>query len=286
MRTKYLLPVLLLGMIVGSGCNVINPPEKIPTYIRIDSFQLVGTNPLDVTTQAINSVWVYFNSQIIGVYNLPANIPVIADGPGQIQVNPGVDFTGYGGYKVIYPFYTFDSLNITPQPGKSISYTPVVRYHPNTKFRYKEDFETGNTFEPFNPDATDDTSLVKTDNPALTFGGTDGSGYIYLTPEHSYSENINNTSFPITKGEAYIEIDYKCSVEFRVGLQTTVSGSTLYEPIATIKPNEDWHKLYIGLQDFISRFTSTQYRVVILAQLPDGQTEGYVLVDNIKVLSY
>lgn len=285
MRTKFLLTVLLLW-IAGAGCNVINPPEKVPTYIRIDSFKLIGVNPSDVTTHAINTAWVYFNNQIAGVYNLPANIPVIADEAGQIQVNPGVNFTGYGGYKVIYPFYTFDSINITPQPGKVIQFTPTVRYQSTVKFKYQEDFETGNTFEPFNNYVTDDTSLIRTNNPSLVWNGEGGSGYIYLTQANSYSQNINNTGFSITKGEAYIEIDYKCNVDFKVGLQATVSGNTLYEPIATIKPNEQWGKLYIGLQDFLSRFTSNQYRVVILAELPAGQTDGYVLVDNIKVLSY
>lgn len=278
-----MIPGIGLSML-NIGCNIVNPPEKIPTYIRIDSF---SANPSEIPTKNINTAWVYLDNQVQGVYELPATIPLVVEGTGTVLINAGVDFTGYSGYKVIYPFYTYDSFTLAAQPGKTINYTPSVKYISGATVRYKEDFELVNTFEPFNPDIADDTSIVRTNDPSLVWSGTGRSGYIYLTPSNYYSQNINNKSFPIKKGDAYIEIDYKCSVEFRVGLQAIANtGDPVYESIATIKPSDTWKKLYVGVQEFIGRFNSGEYRVIILADLPEGQSEGYVLVDNIKVISY
>lgn len=285
MEMRFILPVFLLAL-GTAGCNVINPPEKVPTYVRIDSFSFSDPSAPDITTHDITSAWVYFNNQIVGVFELPCNIPIITDAEGVVSINAGVNYTGYKASKVMYPFYTFDSFILAPQPGQVVVHNPKVRYNASASVKYTEDFETGSTFEPFNADASDDTSLMRTKDPSLVLGGKGGSGYIYLTPSNAYSENINNTDLKVKQGDAYIEIDYKCSVEFKVGLQTTSGGSPFYEPIAIIKPAGEWRKLYIGLQDFLGRYTSGTYRIVILASLPDGQSDGYVLVDNIKLISY
>jgi hypothetical protein len=237
-------------------------------------------------TNKITGAYVYFNNQLVGVYDLPADVPVIADGPGTILVNAGIDFTGMKNFMAVYPFYNSDSFSLTPAPGKKHVFNPVITYRSAAQIRYKEDFEVGNTFIATNADLTDDTTLVRTNNPSLVWNGKGGSGYIYLTNSNKYSSNINNSSFPIASGESYIEIDYKCSVEFQVGLQAMSAGSPIIEPIATIKSNEKWNKLYIGLQTMTSKYPTGPYRITVTAELPDGQTEGYIIIDNIKVISY
>lgn len=264
----------------------MNPPEKIPTYLHIDSFTVRNSSTLDIATQKITGAWVYLDNQLVGVYDLPGDIPIIMEREGQITLSAGIDYSGMKSYKTIYPFYNSDTFNLKPNPGQTVVYNPVIGYRSSAIERYKEDFEVGNTFIPINSDYTDDTTISRVGDPALTWGGKGGSGYIYLTPSNSYSQNINNTGFSIASGESFIEIDYKCSVTFQVGLQANYNGTPVFEPIANIKPSDDWNKLYIGLQEFKGRYQAGPYRLVILAELPDGQSQGYVLVDNIKVISY
>src|SRR5215216_2342823 len=106
MRNKFLLFVAIAGMSFSS-CDVINPAEPAPTYVRIDSFTF-KTKDLSKEgsgNQKINCAWVFFNNDAIGVFDLPANIPVMANEAGVISVIPGVSKGGLIDYNVQYPFF-------------------------------------------------------------------------------------------------------------------------------------------------------------------------------------
>jgi hypothetical protein len=80
-------------LIIGAfGCNAINPAEKVPTYIQIDSVQVLNMVPAKhgSVSHKITDVWVYYNLQLLGAFELPAKIPVLADGKGQLQVVAGI----------------------------------------------------------------------------------------------------------------------------------------------------------------------------------------------------
>src|SRR5690348_12276879 len=70
--------LVLLGMSM-QNCNTINPRETTPTYIHIDSFR---TKP--GFSHKITAVWVYYNNSPVGVFDLPATIPVMASGTGKL----------------------------------------------------------------------------------------------------------------------------------------------------------------------------------------------------------
>lgn len=290
---KYSLMGLFICL-VATGCNIINPAEKIPTYIRIDSFQFINPNPQVTGSSAnkITSAWVYFNNQTVGVFDIPGVIPVLADGPGQIHINPGVTYSGLKNYQVTYPFFTFDSVSITPSKGQVMNYTPKTSYLNSAKFQFIEDFEVGNKFIRTNTSSTTDTSIVqvvKNTNASKVFEGN-GSGYIYLTTDKPNCEIINNVDFNLTQGQAYIELNCKSSVDFSVLLEVTGSNGQIYTPyVAAFKAKEDWNKFYVGLQsilDTYSTYKPKSYRVMIKTALPAEQSNGYVLLDNIKVISF
>jgi hypothetical protein len=290
---KYSLHAFFICLL-ATGCNFINPAEKTPTYIRIDSFQFNNPNPqvTGSSSRKITSAWVYFNNQTVGVFDIPGIIPVLADKVGQIQINAGVTFNGLKNYQVIYPFYSFDSFSITPSNGQVISYTPKVSYINAAQFRFIEDFEVGNKFIEADNSSTSDTSLIqvtKNTDASKVFEGN-GSGYIFLTTDKPNSEVINNVDFYIPQGQAYLELNYKCSVDFAVGLEITGADGTVYTYYtAGAKASESWNKFYIGLQDILNTYSAYKpksYRVMIKAVLPSEQTNGYVLLDNIKVVSF
>lgn len=279
--------VAALTLMLWGSCNVINPEEKTPTYVHIDSFRFLPQNYslYGTSSHKITSVWAYFNNQLIGSFDLPATFPVIVDKPGQLLVYPGIDFNGLKDLQSTYPFYTFDSLALTAQPGQIINMDAKTGYTADAKMLWKEDFELGNSFSRFNGD----TSLVKTTDAANVFEGS-GAGYIVINNKSGYSENIasNSPAFkPVVGQNIFLELNYKCSIPFQVGVETDFTSGQIYEEyVAGINAKSTWNKIYINLNDFVNAHQGVNYRIIIRAGLDNGESSGWVLVDNLKVISY
>lgn len=289
MKCKNFLLIALILVLTASACNVINKAEPVPTYVKIDSVILDIDNPSVQGTSShnITSVWMYYNNNPVGIFDIPCNVPVITEGTeGTLSIIPGITLNGLVDLQPQYSFFTFDTLKLKSNPGGTINFTPVVQYTAAAKFPYKEDFEVGNSFIPFTPELTDDTSIHRINDKSMVFEGG-GSGYISLSTEFPYSESISNTGFPIAVGEAYLEINYKCNVPFEVGLYNTLnSGIDVYEYIMGVKATDTWKKIYIDLATYRGKNPGNNYKLMIKAGLNEGSTSGYVLLDNVKVVTY
>ena len=270
--------LVFLGCVGMFGCNLVNPKEQIPTYIKIDSIAFSGGS------HKITSAWVYYNNAPVGVFRLPATIPVLADKAGTIQVGPGVTYDGFQDQQSLYPFYAFDTFAITPSPGNVISHTPVSKYTSVTHFPWKEDFETGSDFKVY--DTTLTNKIVATTDPANVFEGY-GSGYIHVSTSDTLCESISNKGFKIPTGQSYMELDYKSTISLQVGLVAIdVYGTPQKAYQVGIKAHSTWNKFYVGLQTFAGSYPGSTFFVVIKATLDNGQSDGYVWLDNLKVVSY
>ncbi|MEM9024932.1 MAG: hypothetical protein AAGB22_14400, partial [Bacteroidota bacterium] len=97
----------MAGLLNLSSCDIINPEEEIPSFLRIDSINLNITNSgiQGAPTENITEAWVFWNSELIGVFELPAIIPILAAGQGELQVAAGIQVNGIGAKREIYPFY-------------------------------------------------------------------------------------------------------------------------------------------------------------------------------------
>lgn len=284
---KVVTTAIIAAAFFLQSCNIINPAEQVPTYLKIDSFRVTSNdmNKTGSTHSKITSVWVYADNALIGAYDLPANVPVPVNSNSFITLSPGITYSGLKSFQVIYPFYSNDTFILKAAPGKTYNRTATVQYTEAAQFQWKEDFETGNTFLKMYDYKTEDTSMVRSTDATKVFEGG-GSGYIYLTKQKPNSENINNKDIPVKNGEAYIEVNYKCNTAFEIGLQTTKSGQTYNEYIGGVKANENWSKIYIGVQTFIGTHNATTVRMLLKAKLPDGASDAYVLIDNIKLITY
>ncbi|WP_276132198.1 hypothetical protein [Polluticoccus soli] len=286
MRSALTIFFLVL-LISGSGCNVINPSESIPTYVRIDSFSFVTKDYAreGSGSQKVTSAWVYFNNQAIGTFRLPATVPIVMDGPGDVNIIPGVALNGLS-FETQYPFFSTYDTSIAVAQGKTISITPKINYLESAKFQWKEDFELGigNRFVEVNSDKAEDTSITRVTDERVFEGG--GSGYVQLDSKHPSSEIITNDPFTITQGKSYLELNYQGTTSFVVGLQTTQSGNIVFEYIGGVKAKDSWNKIYFDLSAFTAKYQTGSYRLMIKTTLDSGLSEGYVLLDNIKVVSF
>lgn len=286
MKVQFLIAAMLLCC-VWQSCNIINPKEKIPTYIKLDSFS-VKTNDYSRTgsiNSKITGAWVYVNNSLIGAFDIPSTIPVIIDKPSIVSIAPGVDYSGFKNYMSTYPFYTFDTFQISPSNGNVIAHSGSVKYSDAAIFRWIGDFETGNKFQKVNTAKVEDTGMVRVSSADKVFEGG-ASGYIYMDSNHPTSESISTDDIQIPSGEAYLELNYKCNTTLNIGLQTVVGSDIVYEYLIGIKPNENWNKLYLNLASFTGKYKGSAYHIMIKTGLQEGQSNAYVLFDNFKVVTY
>lgn len=272
------------------GCNIINPPEKVPTYIHVDSF-IMDPNPYlstsNVTTShQITSVWAFYNGTAIGAFDLPATFPVMTNadtGTGQLTLEPGIDVNGQNNTVGPYPFYQNDISTFTIQPGKIINYIPHTSFFNNTKVTKLSYFDGPVGFSLW----AGNIPMVKVNDPSLVFPGCIGAGSITLVNVGDSSIDSSVTPFVIPPGAAYIEFNYKNDIPFYIGLQANLSSFISAQPfyLEGIKRSNTWQKFYFYLTDFANEYKGTSYNLYIKAVYP-GQTGGRILLDNIQLVTF
>lgn len=280
MRLRGIVFLFFASFIFYSSCEVINPEEKAPTYVHIDSFQFVpAPGATGTSSHKITSAWIYLDNILVGSFNLPATVPVLAGKTGLLLVVPGITYNGLSDVQTPYPFYRGDTLTFSPSPGKVVNFTPRARYLDESSLDIvNEDFEFGNGFSK----VTGDTGMVRVSDPSLVFEGN-YAGYIYLNNQ-TMSENILNQGFTAGR-DNFLEINYRGTLPFEVGLQSTNSSGQLFTTyLYGFRARADWNKVYIGLQDYLQSNTSQIYRIVIRVR-SETPVQGFVSFDNFKVIT-
>jgi hypothetical protein len=306
-RFKSLFIILFGYGICSPGCNTINPAEQVPTYIHIDSFHFVQTNPqanydFAISTTAreaspapishqINVAWVYYNNNPVGIFDLPATFPIITNGTsGILEVYPGILADGENNDIVNYSsFNTPDTFTFSTQPGKVINHTPVTGYTSGVNIGVISNFEDPKTgFGPCDGTTLGIKKLDKNLYPDSVFwDGGQYSGMIALYAPTVDSAIDSSFSFPIASGVAYIEFDYNTTVDVYIGLQANESNLISSTPyyLTGIYPNTGWQKFYLEVDGFTANTQGTSYNLYIKAVLPSGQTSGRLLIDNIQIVT-
>lgn len=281
MRQLYLLAAAI-AIVWGAGCNIINPQEAVPTYVHIDSIMVADSPARGSTSHRITNATIYFNNQSVGVFDLPVTFPVIMDGPGTLQVSAGINYNGLSGYNVPYPFYQSYSQQLSPAPGKVVNLQPVVRYTPASYLAFEENFENGNPA--FDRVGNSPVPIVLTSAAADVFEGQH-SGSIHLVTGQDSTVNASKNAFALSATqETYVELNYKSTMRFQIGLTAVGQGRTEY--VLGLSPRATWGKVYIGIRSFVAAHPNDMYKLAIRAVLPAGTAEGTVMLDNIKALSY
>lgn len=291
---------LLLVSILLTACE----KNQSPSFLHIERVALEVTPDFEQGTNdhGISDAWVYLNDQLIGAYEVPATIPVIASGKQKITVIAGIKKNGIQSARINYPFYDQYNTELTLIPNDTIDfsedqentvvindhYCPVVSYFSDGLIFWNERFEDpGVQFESTNPgnndiSITQDPSLVFNYNPDANSQGT---GIIELTSSDPYFEIRSTHEFNPSSGrEVYLEFNYLSTCTLQVGVYemapevTKVLGKGVF-------PNSNWSKIYIELTGEIAeRVNATSYSIFIEGLIDNDESEGTVLLDNIKLV--
>ncbi|MDA3944469.1 MAG: hypothetical protein PF694_13140 [Bacteroidetes bacterium] len=282
--------VALFLFLVLVSCNKFEGDQTVPAYIRIDTIS-VNTDYFSQgsNTHRITDAWVYVNDQLIGAFELPATIPVLARGRQKLEIRPGIKLNGIGGTRVPYPFYQpyiVTDYNFIEDSIRSI--LPVTSYYNTITFAWLEDFE-GSSIS-LEKTSQSDTSIYQTspiNNPeAYLSDFSSYSGIVNLTTEKNSFKlsSFNAFILPGLGSPVMLEVDYKCTQSFGVGMFAEISGTIVDIPLIVVNKSEKWNKIYINLGPNVSTYTSASNFKIYFESSMTGEDDAQYYFDNIKLI--
>lgn len=264
------------------SCNIINPDEELPSYIKIDSINLIT----DPATQGSNSnkivdVWLYVDDNPVGVYQLPCVVPVLEKGNHNIVIVPGVLLNGISATHLSYPFYKSINRTVELKQGEIIRLdTCRTIYYETDTFPIIENFDNGKTY-------FTDSILLETSTPSEVFEGAHSAKIKLADGQTNFEIKSIPIELPNAGALVYLEMNYKCDIPFTVGLQIEdFFGNKVESSIIRLNAKSDWNKIYVELAPTIGSVTNGYKYSLIFGTERTETPEAYIYFDNIKVVHF
>lgn len=292
---KFIVYFLLLFLVLGS-CGKNNPD---PSWIEVGAWDL-EENPNEVIpagelSHSITEAFLYVNDEIVGVFEVPFRIPVLKEGAVNIKIFPAIKNNGISATKKIYSFLDVFEFNGTLVKNQTLTIQPKTRYKSNVKFII-EDFEDAAIKLENDPNSASQYS-VGNDPEILQWFNGNFYGQVNLNAEDStwiaYTNfaSVNGANLP-RQTEVYLEIDF-------YNTAPVITGLLAVSPISGVQPNQNiqlnalkpenlkWRKIYIDLRELINSSDPQAYfEHSFQSNLPEGETTGLIILDNIKIVYF
>lgn len=293
---RYIFSLFIASMfalMTFSSCNNFEGSQEIPAYIHVDTFLLTTNYEIEgAASHKITDVWLYIDNNLQGCYEMPATIPVLERGKHKITIYPGIKLNGISSTRTINPFYKpyiIEELELEEKVIDTIhpSTTYYSKDESTIEFAFKDDFERQIFVEDSN---SSDTAIIRTDRDAPErwddeFNNSHYSGYVWL------GDTINNFCFTSTElrdlpnqgNSIFLEIDYKCTEVFEVGLYAKISQMEII-PLVYVNPSPTWNKIYINIGPTITDTKDAEYFKFYIAGMIDKNSEAEYYFDNLKLV--
>ncbi|MBR4157272.1 MAG: hypothetical protein IKU01_11340 [Bacteroidales bacterium] len=293
---RYILSLFIATLFASmtfSSCNNFEGSQEIPAYIHVDTFLLTTNYEIEgAASHKITDVWLYIDNNLQGCYEMPATIPVLERGKHKITLYPGIKLNGISSTRTINPFYKpyiIEELELEEKVIDTIH--PSTTYYSKDEstldFAFMDDFERQIFVEDSN---SSDTAIIRTDRDAPErwddeFNNSHYSGYLWL------GDTINNFCFTSTElrglpnqgNSIFLEIDYKCTEVFEVGMFAKISQMENI-PLVYVNPSPTWNKIYINIGPTITDTQDAEYFKFYIAGMIDKNSEAEYYFDNLKLV--
>jgi hypothetical protein len=294
---RYVL--LFSGMLFFfSACDIVNPDESIPAYIHVEPFEMDADYGVEGSaSEKITDVWVFAGGQNIGVYDLPATLPILLEDTSDIRLFPGIKKNGISASPVIYPFYRSFAFSGELEAATIDTIRPQTSYLDDLTFVVNERFDVAHSMK-FDIDGNLNTRMEITNTGSEVLEGG-GSGKIVLDTTNSLIEVGTLDAFtdlPTTGLPVYLELDYRTDIELAISLVGfDQTGGSFPGAVLFLNPQSEWNKVYFDVTDtvtFLNDAAISGFRILLAARLPrDGNgnftlDRAVILVDNLKLLHF
>jgi len=283
----------LSTILIFSACG---GDEPIPAYLIIESAQVNASSDIyGSVSEKVTDVWVSEDENFIGVYELPATIPVLSEGETKILIYPGVKQGGIHSDRRIYPFYNAYSEVVNMEPNVDIEITPEFEYNVfSTLMILNADFEVASELE----SKVEGSDLIFNVNNDKVF---EGSRSIEVVPSPTDSlwriESITKWEADLTRS-TWLEFNYRCNEPMELVIFVAGQAINAEDAIVlpytylVITPQEDWNKMYVEISEILAEGVEAlgnsaqnfAFSFSFQARSEDPSTAEY-LFDNIKVIT-
>ncbi len=268
------------------SCKIIDPVERIPSFIVIDSVVISPGSFGGFTDHAVTDIWAFTGTEFLGVFPLPARIPVLSDGQVTLQLDAGIFSDGIRTLRIAYPFYRTPVLNMAVNPGESYHITPVYTLPENIVPRNEtlyEDFEARSILS-FNKTGDSANFTFEVDSTTYLYpNGGNFSGLIRSKPGESRFIQISDVEqrFIQAGRNVFLEFNFASDMPFVVGVFASTSQGINKVFDLNLFPSPTWKKVYVNLTEEVGRFPNNRYRVFIEGQ--SAISGSYIAIDNIRL---
>lgn len=272
---------LIFFILIFVSCDILNPEEELPAYIKIDKITLSS----EPNALGLNDAWVYVDGNLQGVYELPAEFPVLEKGNHEIKILAGIKVNGIAATRTWYPFYNqfVSQQNLTEMSTTELN--PVVAYNDDIYFMWEENFENLSIALDTAPGSSTNIINYRDD----IFAGN-ASGAILLNPGDTYFECITSNNFPDLKGlsgrPVFLEMNYKNDLEFFVGMYIINDNTLDSRSILRVNKSENWNKIYIDLSNPLNDYQNALsfYFYFLTYKDVNDTVSSSILFDNLRIV--
>lgn len=284
MCNNKILLFLFFSIISFSACEVINPAEPVPAYLKIDSLHLqTDYNTQGSATSSFTDVWVVVNNTYLGTYEYPGTYPVIGDGAAKISLRAGIVVNGVNSNRA--PYLKVLPYDTTVQLGsnQTINLQARFNYLPGTIFAQLEDFDDASISLVSNGGSSAQLNITSSGDPDAF---ENNSGSVLLDENHSYFEVASSDTFQLLHTvPVFIELNYKCESEFSIGLYVNTAAGVVDYPLVGVRASSVWKKIYVNATELNGVVPEgLAYKVYLRAQKPGNFNSSRIFFDNLKVL--
>ncbi len=272
---------ILFLSVFAAGCR---KGDNVPAYLEIPRIEVVNANGTPISSK-ITDAWVYADDDLLGVWEIPARIPVLSEGNTRIQIQAGVKRNGMFDDRAAYPFYTWYEGTVDLARTASTTLVPQVSYTANTDL-WTEAFEDAGMQLQVTEES--DTTFDRFNEPPFQFEGTAVGGFI-LDQQRPYIRVYTDEDFSTNGGPVFLELDYSTNVVLTIGVLYTSNGVSTGSSYVYLVPTAggdgstpSWNKVYIDLSPVFNSNIS-QRDIYFEAWAPTGGT-ARVFLDNIKLV--
>lgn len=291
---RALYTTLQLGLVLIGlwGCSLMQSNQEIPGYLVIAGFGFAPQEDQGTGSTNITDVWVYSTTDVIGVFPLPAVVPVLpqdaAEGP--VTLLAGIRESGISNSRAPYPFYTVVEHFPTEGPGRRDTLTPEIELVEGVRLLPVEDFENSNVFG----NVGSGEGMVRTDIPDAVFEG-EYAGVLQVNADAPLARvRTVEQEYSLQSGApAFMELDYRCDQSFAVGLMGYRDGIESKHLALVINATgapgavAEWNKLYVDLAPALNaQGTADHFEVYFECILEADRAAGTVGLDNVRILTY
>ena len=265
-----------------SGCALTDNFDERPMFLEVPEITFSSSDPIINESQDIKDVWAFANGELLGVFELPARIPVLGSGPMTITLFAGIRDSGQALVAKQYPFFERMEIELEFAPGEVVPINFETKYDDAVKFPIVDNFETNSLFSLDIDGDANSTLVLSEDTPYGDFCGS-----IAVTTSTTNFEQGTTTIYDTSVfggSQVYLELDHRSDVPFIIAVAGYGNNQRVEQAVIGLFPSEDWSKLYLNMSAILNGGLYDSYQLFISG---DGLgSTGTIYLDNVRLLHY